>query len=106
MHGRIKQHFKHHLWREHTQVIIIDFQAQGTLGRALVDGARYIRLSGEVIQVKAQIHMIGSLSAHADQNGPVGWYGRIAGHPPVALESRHPVHTNRTDRKPVLCAGR
>ena len=88
--GRIKQHLKHHIWREHTHVIITGFQAQGTLGRALVDGARYIRLWGEVIQVKAQIHTLGGLSAHADQDGLVDWYGQIAGHPPVALFTANP----------------
>ena len=65
--------------------MIVGFQARGTLGRALVDGAKRIRLWGETIQVKAQIHTIGGLSAHADQQGLLDWYGQFEGRPRVAL---------------------
>lgn len=83
--GRIRHHLKHNVWRPETHLIIVGFQAAGTAGRALVDGARYIRLWGEAIRVNAAIHTVGGLSAHADQAGLVGWYQAIAGHPPVAL---------------------
>jgi metallo-beta-lactamase family protein len=88
--GRIRHHLKHNAWRAETHVVIIGFQAQGTLGRALVDGARYVRLWGETVRVNAQVHTVGGLSAHADQAGLVEWYGAIAGRPPVVLVHGEP----------------
>ena len=66
-------------------MIVIGFQAQGTLGRRLVDGAERIRLWGETIRVQATIHTVGGLSAHADQSGLLDWYGNFRGRPPVYL---------------------
>ena len=83
--GRIKHHLKHNIWRESTRVLIVGFQARGTPGRALVDGARHIRLWGETVQVKARVHTIGGLSAHADQDGLVNWCRSIGDRPAVAL---------------------
>jgi metallo-beta-lactamase family protein len=83
--GRIKHHFKHNLWRRDCHVVIVGFQAAGTLGRRLVDGARHIRLWGETIKVAAHIHTLGGLSAHADHDGLVAWYGAFEGHPPIVL---------------------
>ncbi|MFT4584685.1 MAG: metallo-beta-lactamase family protein [Gammaproteobacteria bacterium] len=83
--GRIKHHLKHNIWRKNCHVIISGFQAQGTLGRQLVDGARRIRLWGETIQVAASIHTVGGLSAHADQDGLVGWYQNFKTKPPLVL---------------------
>jgi metallo-beta-lactamase family protein len=83
--GRIKHHFKYNIWRQHCHVMIVGFQARGTLGRALVDGVKRIRLWGETIQVKAQIHTVGGLSAHADQQGLMDWYSQFEGRPRVAL---------------------
>lgn len=88
--GRIKHHFKHNIWRESTHILIVGFQARGTPGRALVDGARHIRLWGETVQVKAHVHTIGGLSAHADQDGLVDWYRSIGGRPAVALVHGEP----------------
>jgi metallo-beta-lactamase family protein len=88
--GRIKHHFKHNIWREHAHVMIVGFQARGTLGRALVDGAERIRLWGESVQVKAKVHTIGGLSAHADQQGLIDWYGGFEGRPRVALVHGEP----------------
>lgn len=83
--GRIKHHLKHNIWRENAHVMIVGFQAAGTIGRALVDGARIIRLWGKETQVKARIHTVGGLSAHADQDGLAQWYGQIKDTPPVVL---------------------
>ena len=83
--GRIKQHFKHNIWRRECHVIITGFQARGTLGRTLVDGAKYIRLWGETVRVAATIHTVGGLSAHADQLGLKNWYSHFEGRPPLLL---------------------
>jgi metallo-beta-lactamase family protein len=83
--GRIKHHLKHNIWRKECQLVITGFQARGTPGRALVDGARYIRLWGEEIRVAAQVHTIGGLSAHADQAALKNWYANFKGRPPVTL---------------------
>jgi len=70
--------------------VIVGFQARGTLGRALVDGAKHIRLWGETIRVEAKIHTVGGLSAHADQGGLMEWYGRFRDRPPVVLVHGEP----------------
>lgn len=83
--GRIRHHFKHNLWRESCHVIFAGFQARGTLGRQLVDGAKTVRLWDESIRVAAQIHTVGGLSAHADQSGLMNWYRNFEMLPTVAL---------------------
>lgn len=71
--GRILHHFKHNLWRNSTHLIITGFQAYGTLGRSIVDGARHIRVFGNDIAVKANIHTLGGFSAHAGQSQLLRW---------------------------------
>lgn len=89
--GRIRHHLLHHLWREECHVIIAGFQAAGTTGRRLVDGAERVRVLGETVRVGASVHTVGGLSAHADQSGLLAWYGAYAQRPPVALVHGEPV---------------
>lgn len=83
--GRIRHHLKHNIWRERCHVLIVGYQAQGTLGRKLVDGADMIKLWGETMRVAAKVHTIGGFSAHADCEGLSAWYQAFAERPPVAL---------------------
>lgn len=71
--GRILHHFKRRIWNEKNAVVFVGYQAVGTLGRALVDGAEWINLYGEEIIVKASMHTINGFSAHADRNSIVKW---------------------------------
>lgn len=71
--GRIVHHLKHHIWKPETHLIVVGYQASGTLGRALVDGAQRVRLVGDEIAVRGKIHTIGGLSAHADRDDLSAW---------------------------------
>ncbi|MCG3200248.1 MAG: Ribonuclease [Gammaproteobacteria bacterium] len=79
--GRIRHHFKHNLWRRQTHLIFVGFQAQGTLGRRIVDGAASVRLFGQDIAVKAAIHTLGGFSAHAGQAQLLDWARHFKGKP-------------------------
>ena len=83
--GRIVHHLRHHLAHERNHVVFVGYQAAGTLGRRLVDGATEVRIFGEPVPVRAQRHTIGGLSAHADQGGLVEWYAHFKTRPPVYL---------------------
>jgi metallo-beta-lactamase family protein len=83
--GRIVHHLKHNLGREETQVLITGYQAQGTLGRRLVDRERTVHIHGQDIPVRATVHTLGGLSAHGDQDDLARWYECIGNRPPVCL---------------------
>ena len=72
--GRIRHHLKYNLWRHNAHIIIPGFQAEGTLGRTIVDGKKkYLKILGSEINVAAKIHTLGALSAHADQSQLLKW---------------------------------
>ncbi|MFH0974415.1 MAG: MBL fold metallo-hydrolase [Spirochaetota bacterium] len=75
--GRIKYHLLHNLYKTESCVIFVGFQAEGTIGRRLVDGAKRIKLFGEDVIVNAKIHTLGGFSAHADRDGLLEWMGNI-----------------------------
>ncbi|MHC1724055.1 MAG: MBL fold metallo-hydrolase RNA specificity domain-containing protein [Aminipila sp.] len=71
--GRIRHHLKHNLWNPKSSIIFVGFQAEGTLGRMLVDGIKDVTLFGEDIHVNAEIYNLEGFSGHADQNGLLSW---------------------------------
>ncbi len=75
--GRIRHHLKHNLWRRDAHVVIVGYQAIGTPGRALVDGAKVFKMAGEEIAVKASIHTLGGFSAHASQTQLIRWVNQF-----------------------------
>ena len=76
--GRVLHHLRNNLSRPECAVVICGFQAAGSLGRRLVDGAKQVRMFGEEVDVRASVHTLGGFSAHADQQALLDWAGGFA----------------------------
>jgi len=88
--GRIRHHLERNISRPECHIVIVGFQAQGTPGRRLVDGAKTLRLFGVDQPVRATVHTIGGLSAHAGQRALVNWYDQFKARPPLVLVHGEP----------------
>lgn len=88
--GRIRHHLKQRLWKKDTRLVFVGFQARGTLGRALVDGARSVRMFGQHYAVNAQVHTLGGFSAHAGQDELVAWAANFCNKPRFNLVHGEP----------------
>ncbi|UTW08727.1 MBL fold metallo-hydrolase RNA specificity domain-containing protein [Pseudomonas benzenivorans] len=83
--GRIVHHFKHNLWRSDCHLVFPGFQARGTTGRAIVDGATTVKVLHQRIAVKAKVHTLGGFSAHAGQSQLLDWVSHFTHHPELYL---------------------
>ena len=83
--GRIVHHFKHNIWRQECHLVFPGFQARGTLGRAIVDGASSIKVLHQRFAVKAKVHTLGGFSAHAGQSELIDWVKHFDHRPELYL---------------------
>ena len=77
--GRVKHHLKHNLWRGSSTVLFVGYQSVGTLGRAILDGAKEVEIFGETIHVGARVAWLEGVSGHADSEGLLRWIGAVRG---------------------------
>jgi metallo-beta-lactamase family protein len=84
--GRIRHHLKYNLWRRNAYIVITGFQAEGTLGRTIVEGKKkHLKILGSEINVAAKVHTLGALSAHADQSQLLHWASHFTNKPRLYL---------------------
>ena len=83
--GRIVHHFKHNIWRQECHVVFPGFQARGTLGRSIVDGAEFIKVLHQRFAVRAKVHTLGGFSAHAGRAQLIDWVSHFDHHPELYL---------------------
>ena len=79
--GRIRHHLKHNLWNEKNTILFAGYQANGTLGRIIFDGAKSVKIFGEEIDVRAQVALLAGISGHADRDGLIAWLSGFARKP-------------------------
>ncbi len=83
--GRVRHHLKHNLWRPECEVLFVGYQAAGTLGRILQDGAKTVKLFNETIQVEAEIDVLPGVSGHADRDGLLAWLSGFQKKPEIVF---------------------
>ena len=83
--GRIRHHLKHHLWEANASIVFVGYQAEGTLGRRLIDGAKTVRLFGETVTVNAQICSLEGFSGHGDREALLAWASGFEKKPQVVF---------------------
>lgn len=83
--GRIRHHLKHNLWRPESTILFVGYQAVGTLGRTLLEGASQVKLFGEEIEVKAEICRFSGISGHADNQGLIRWISSLKEKPEMVF---------------------
>ena len=83
--GRMRHHLKHNLWRQECSIIFVGYQGKGTLGRQIVDGAKFVNVLGDEIAVRASVYTINGFSAHADQAELVDWISCFKNSPEVFI---------------------
>jgi len=88
--GRIVHHLKHGLYERKNHVVFVGYQAQGTLGRRLIDGQKIVRVAGDEVRVQAELHTINGFSAHGDQNDLINWAKNFKTNPTYVIVHGEP----------------
>lgn len=94
--GRVCHHLKYNLWKPNTTVLFVGYQAQGTLGRRILDGAQSVKIYGDEISVNARIESLAGISGHADKNGLLAWMDKMEKKPSVVFVN-HGEDTSATE---------